>query len=118
MNPLAKEHIRQIDLKKLGVPTVAPLPDVFTADLMPLMIVHGTNALPISRWPKGEYGFTTMKSVTDNEDKSHGGTFVYRGDHPAKWQKSAEDEQLWLRGFWRVPWVINGAKVKCMETNA
>jgi len=42
------------------------------------MLVHGTNALPISRWPNREYGFTTMKSVTDNGDASHGGTFVYR----------------------------------------
>jgi len=118
IDPAAKDNIRQIDLAKLGVPIIAPFPEVFDGDWRPLMLVQGTNALPISRWPKGEYGFTTMKSVTDNGDKTHGGTFVYRDDRPLRWQKALADGQLWLRGFWRVPWVINGAQVKAIDTNA
>ncbi len=118
IDPAAKDHICQIDLAKLGVPIIAPFPEVFDGDWRPLMLVQGTNALPISRWPKGEYGFTTMKSVTDNGDKTHGGTFVYRDDRPLRWQKALADGQLWLRGFWRVPWVINGAQVKAIDTNA
>ena len=114
--PAAKEHVRQIDLAKLGVPTITPFPEVFSGDWRPLQLLFGTNALPISRWPKGEYGFTTMKSVTDNGDATHGGTFVYREDRPVNWQKALAEDQLWLRGFWRVPWVINGAQVKEINT--
>jgi hypothetical protein len=118
LDPQAKTHIRQIDLAKLGIAPIAAFHEVFDGDWRPLMLVQGTNALPISRWPKGEYGFTTMKSVTDNGDKTHGGTFVYRDDRPLRWQKALADGQLWLRGFWRVPWVINGAQVKSIDTNA
>jgi hypothetical protein len=118
LDPAAKDHVRQVDLKKLGVPAIAPFREVFRGDWRPLMVTLGTNSLPISRWPNGEYGFTTMKSVTDNGDATHGGTFVYRDDRPARWQKALADNELWLRGFWRVPWVINGAQVKSIDTNA
>ena len=118
LDPAARTHVRQIDLAKLGVRAIAPFPEVFNGDWRPLMLVMGSNALPISRWPNGEYGFTTMKSVTDNGDATHGGTFVYREDRPTRWQKALDDNQLWLRGFWRVPWVINGAQVKAIDTNA
>jgi hypothetical protein len=118
LDPVAKEHIRLVDLAKLGIPSITAFREVFSGDWRPLMIVQGTNALPISRWPNGEYGFTTMKTVTDNGDTNHGGTFVYREDRPTRWQKALEDNQLWLRGFWRVPWVINGAQVKAIDTNA
>ena len=118
LDPAARDHIRQVDLKKLGVPAIAPFCEVFRGDWRPLMVTLGTNSLPISRWPNGEYGFTTMKSVTDNGDATHGGTFVYRDDRPSRWQKALADNQLWLRGFWRVPWVINGAQVKSIDTNA
>lgn len=118
LDPVAKTHVRQIDLAKLGIPAVTPFREVFNGDWRPLEVVLGTNSLPISRWPNGEYGFTTMKSVTDNGDTTHGGTFVYREDRPARWQKALEENQLWLRGFWRVPWVINGAQVRAIDTNA
>lgn len=118
LDPEAKAHIRQINLAKLGIPAIAPFREVFNGDWRPLMLVQGTNALPISRWPKGEYGFTTMKSVTDNGDATHGGTFIYRDDRPSHWQKALAENELWLRGFWRVPWVINGAQVKAIDTNA
>lgn len=111
----AKSHIRQIDLAKLGVPALPPLPDVFKTDWRPLMLVFGTNALPIARWPKGEYGFTTMKNVIESGDKTHGGSFVYREDRPARWRQSAAEGQLWLRGFWRVPWVLSGARVRAID---
>jgi Right handed beta helix region len=118
LDPDARGHIRQIDLAKLGIPAIAPFRQVFSGDWRPLQVVQGTNSLPISRWPKGEYGFTTMKSVTDNGDTNHGGTFVYREDRPIRWQKALAENELWLRGFWRVPWVINGAQVKAIDTNA
>lgn len=118
LDPQAKAHARQVDLAKLGIATIAPFPQVFSGDWRPLQVTLGSTNLPISRWPKGEYGFTTMKSVTDNGDPTHGGTFVYRDDRPARWQRALADNQLWLRGFWRVPWVINGAQVKAIDTNA
>jgi len=114
----ARSKVRQIDLSKLGITGITPFPQVFSGDWRPLQVVLGTNSLPISRWPNGEYGFTTMKSVTDNGSATNGGTFVYRDDRPVRWQKALADNELWLRGFWRVPWVINGAQVKSIDTNA
>ena len=116
LNPLAQKHVRQIDLVKLGIPKIAQFPETFGENWRPLQIIYGTNSLPISRWPKGEYGFTTMQSVIDNGDKTHGGTFVYRDDRPSHWLKAMQDGGVWLRGFWRVPWVINGAQVKEITT--
>jgi Right handed beta helix region len=107
LDPAARPHVRQIDLAKLGVRPIAAFPEVFSGDWRPLMLVQGIDALPISRWPNGEYGFTTMKSVTDNGDATHGGTFVCREDRPTRWQKALEDN----------PWVINGAQVKAIDTN-
>ena len=78
--------------------------------------MHAGVTLPLSRWPNGEYGFTTMQSVTDNGDATHGGTFVYQGDRPARWLKEMKEDGVWLRGFWRVPWVINGVQVKEINT--
>ena len=118
LDPAAKDHVRQIDLAKLGIHGITPFREVFSGDWRPLQVVLGTDCLPISRWPNGEYGFTTMKSVTDNGDATQGGTFVYRDDRPARWQKALAENELWLRGFWRVPWVINGAQVKAIDTNA
>jgi hypothetical protein len=114
-DPAARAHVRQIDLAKLGIASVKPLPEVFHGNWRPLQVVLGTNSLPISRWPNGEYGFTTMKSVTDNGNATHGGAFVYREDRPTRWQKALADGQLWLRGFWRVPWIINGAQVAAID---
>ena len=118
LDSAARDHVRQIDLGKLGIPGITPFREVFSGEWRPLQVVLGTNSLPISRWPNGEYGFTTMKSVTDNGDATHGGTFVYRDDRPTRWQKALAENELWLRGFWRVPWVINGAQVKSIDTNA
>lgn len=76
-DPAARAHVREIDLAKLGIASLKPLPEVFHGNWKPLQVVFGTNTLPISRWPNGEYGFTTMKSVSDNGNATHGGTFVY-----------------------------------------
>lgn len=69
--------------------------------------------LPISRWPNDGV-FAKIEVVTDNGLKGKGGTFVYRGDEPAKWVGALEDG-VWLRGFWRVPWVIEGVRVSGID---
>ena len=116
INPTAKDHVRQIDLVKLGVQKIAPFAETFGESWRPLELIYRTNSLPMSRWPNGEYGFTTIKSVTENGDKTHGGTFVCREDRPLRWLKAMNDGGVWLRGFWRVPWVINGAQIKEITT--
>ena len=63
----------------------------------------------ISRWPEAGT-FAKMQRVVDNGVDGDGGTFVYREDEPAKWIGAIE-EGVWLRGFWRVPWVIEGVRI-------
>jgi hypothetical protein len=73
--------------------------------------------LPQSRWPNS--GYTTMARVLDSGDfqtrGKRGGRFVYRDDRPANWTRALKDGGVWLRGFWRVPWVIEGVQVASID---
>jgi hypothetical protein len=70
----------------------------------------------ISRWPEAGT-FAKMQRVVDNGVDGDGGTFVYREDEPAKWIGAIE-EGVWLRGFWRVPWVIEGVRISAIDPAA
>ena len=116
LHPAARGKVVEINLAALGV-EVAPLNDDFRKMGLPEIFYRG-KTLPLSRWPNGEV-FTTMEKVTDNGmAPPHGGTFVYRGDEPARWVQALQDEGVWLRGFWRVPWTIEGIKVKSIDPTA
>jgi hypothetical protein len=116
LHPAARGRVMEINLAALGV-EVTPLSDDFRKMGLPEIFYRG-KTLPLSRWPNGEV-FTTMEKVTDNGmEPPHGGTFVYRGDEPTRWVQALQDEGVWLRGFWRVPWTIEGIKVKSIDTTA
>ena len=47
-----------------------------------------------------------------------GGAFHYNdvdADHVSRWQGAINSGGLWLAGYWRVPWQLNGARVSLID---
>ena len=116
--PEARGHIYQIDLAALGVPHRQRPPDIFDdGGGLPDLYCAGVRQ-PISRWPNEEK--TTMARVLDRGDLAkgagtRGGSFIYRGERAARWMEAWKSDQLWLAGFWRVPWDWETVRVKTLD---
>lgn len=106
-----RSKVREVDLRELEI-----MPKRFGETFRGLDLLEvywDGNRQPLSRWP--DTGFAKMETVLDNgivDGKT--GVFVYREEAPARWA-SALDEGLWLRGFWRVPWTIEGVRVASID---
>lgn len=56
---------------------------------------------------------------SDGTQRAVGGAFYYplaEASRVARWSTAMNAGGLWLQGFWRVPWQINGAKVSFIDT--
>lgn len=103
-----RDLVREVSLDEVGL-KVERFKDNFRGIEL-LEVFSNGKRLPLSRWPNGT-SFAQIEEVTDNGIESPAnGTFVYRGENPARW-KSALEDGVWLRGFWRVPWVIEAVRV-------
>jgi len=129
--------IVSLDLDKLGVKNVGPFPDVFDDSgfhRIPDLFLNGMR-LPLSRYPKT--GYLRFEKVLDNaggptdwrnpaasvkkvDPNGPGGTFVYRTEEVPKFEvwKRQLDRGVWLRGFWRVTWVVQGQRVAAIDPAA
>lgn len=117
--PEARGQVVQMDLKAADIKNTKAFADYMRNEKGICNVFFAGQRLPLSRWPNGELGYTTMASVLNSGsfkgNDENGGTFVYREDRPARWQKSLEDGGVWLRGFWRVPWVAETLRVKKID---
>lgn len=102
-----RSKVREVSLENLDM-VVSRFPAKFRG-LELLEVYWNGKRLPISRWPNDGV-FAKIQRVTDNGIEGRGGTFIYREDAPARWM-DALDDGVWLRGFWRVPWVIEAVRV-------
>lgn len=103
-----RDKVRVLPLGDSGL-TARRFPDNFRG-LELLEVQAGGGRLPLSRWPDAGR-FARMAKVLDNGITSDSnGAFVFNEDDVLRWQAAADDG-LWLRGFWRVPWVIEAARV-------
>jgi hypothetical protein len=120
--PEARGHVRELDLDALRVRHSDPLPDWARESVDLFAVFFDDLRLPLSRWPNGEHGYTTMKRVLDSGSFRHrdprGGTFEYREDRPARWQAALAENGVWVRGFWRVPWTAETIRVKAIDPAA
>ncbi len=119
MDPAARGKIVEMDLTAEGIEHAKELPD-YVRDAADLCILFfNGKRLPLSRWPNGEYGYTTMARVISSgnfkANRPDGGVFEYREDRPARWQTALNDGGVWIRGFWRVPWVAETIRVKSID---
>lgn len=117
--PEAKGQLLEYDLTANAVRNAETFPDYQRdpADLCALF--YDGQRLPLSRWPNGSYGYSTMKRVLSSGNmsarKSDGGVFEYREDRPERWQGALAEGGVWIRGFWRVPWVAETLRVKAID---
>jgi hypothetical protein len=110
-----RDNVRWIDLDAAGL-QAGRFKDNFKGIEL-LEVLSGDQRLPISRWPDGGK-YAQMATVLDNGiEPPATGTFVYREDEPARWSAAVADG-LWLRGFWRVPWVIEAVRVGSIDPDA
>ncbi len=109
LRPEVRDRVRRIDLDSMGIK--APrFKDNFRGIEL-IEVFWNNERLPISRWPNT--GYAKIEKVTDNGIVSpFEGSFIFREDEaPSRWTQAAREDGLWLRGFWRVPWVIEAARV-------
>ena len=114
----ARDHVRQVDLKTLGVTAVDEPPLAFRGSALPELFSDGQR-LSIARWPNE--GWVTMGEIIDRgsrtgrDDVQQGGTFIYEGDRPSSW--SVEDG-VWLQGYWCWDWYEESIKVAEIDTSS
>jgi|GEM_PF-242671 len=127
--------IVELDLAKTGVRNMPPYPDVFHDSGIVVDLFCDGHRLPLARYPKK--GYMTIAKVLDNaggptdwrnptasvkkvDPNGPGGTFLYRDGVASKFEtwKGQLDRGVWLRGYWRVAWEIEGIRVKSIDTVA
>ncbi len=115
LDPAARGQVFQLDLAPLKLKTSGPFPDVFR-DGGGLFELFGDGVrLPLSRWPN--HGYSTMERVLDKGEwnsgaPKRGGVFVFRDERAARWKA---DGNLWVNGFWRVPWQPEAVRVAAID---
>jgi hypothetical protein len=108
LDPAVRGKVKRVSLSALGIQTKPFEDNFFGVEL--LEVSWNGKRLPLARWP-GKGGYAKMAKVIDNGlTAKTRGAFLYNEDEPGRWS-AAVAEGLWLRGFWRVPWVIEGVKV-------
>jgi hypothetical protein len=111
LNPTAVGKVLQLDLQSLGLTHAGPFPPVFSDSGGLFELFFNGDRMPLSRWP--DEGYTTIKEVVTNGDKTIPGVFVYRDDRAGRWDPTAG---LWLKGQWRVGWENPAIKVASIDT--
>ena len=112
IHPNAKGKVRFINLQDLGIPIFKEWPGFIDNRGHIFELLHGGQRLQIARWPNHQAA--TMKKVLHNGDKAKklGGVFEYSDESHEKWPV---EKGIWLRGYWRVPWVLQMLKVKSIN---
>ena len=111
MDEAARSHVLELDLSVAGIHTIERYPDMFVGSGGLFQLFSRGKRMPMAQWP--DQGYTTIQEVLDSglAPSPHGGTFVYRGNRPNKWQAALAEHELWVAGFWRVPWVVQAVRV-------
>ena len=111
INPVAKGNIYQFNTKDLGINHTNIFPDNFSDGGGIFELFFDGKRLPLSRWP--DEGYTTMKEVVNPGDNKTPGTFIYQDSTPVdKWEGN---NNIWLKGFWRVGWENPAIKVASID---
>ena len=120
LEPAARGNVFQISLDDLGVTHAKPFPARFNDGGGLFDLYCDGEKQQLSRWPNSDDA--KMKRVLDKgvwsgqpKDR-RGGIFEYEGDRPLRWKAAADAGQLWVAGFWRVPWDFQSVRVKALDT--
>jgi len=103
LDPAARGNVVCAPLAKLNLKHGGPFPPLFSDSGGIFELFWNGHRLPLARWPKSAdpKNWAMMKRAVVNGDAQTGGTFEYRDERPSRW---LENQSLWLKGQWRVPW--------------
>ncbi len=118
LDPAARDSVRSVDLRALGITDLGDYPDSFTAPpVVPELFFDGKR-MPLARWPNGDE-WATVASVVDSgpapwrdHTSQDTGTFAYSGDRPARWTAAPA---VWLYGYWCFDWASETIRVKSID---
>ena len=113
----SRDKIMQADLALLGIAELDDLPDASPGGGRFCELFFNGQRMQLARWPNK--GWATVARVVDRgstprsgETENRGGTFVYEGDRPRRWQV---EHGVWLNGYWCHDWWDECLKVKSID---
>jgi len=106
--PEARSHVRRVDLKALGVGSLADPPDKYRAANGLPEVFYNDRPLTVAQWPND--GWVTIEKVIDRD-----GVFIAREDRMRRWDLAAG---VWLHGYWCHDWSDETIRVKALDPSA
>ncbi len=101
-------------------PNVHPTDDTLTPNLLMDGVAAGVDIPPAGTAATGYLNVAGTYTLGAGGTVQVGGAFHYSlADAPrvARWQTAITRGGLWLAGYWRVPWQLNGVRVGLIDTN-
>ena len=114
----ARDKVRVVDLKEIGIQNVKPYPDSFNDNGGIFELFVNNRRMPIAVYPN-QGGAMTMKQVVENGNAANvDSVFKYREEHQAEHARWAKvlDRGVWMKGYWRVVWQNEAVRVRSIDT--
>ncbi len=111
--PEARNHVIQVDLKKLGLTDYGPVKGGG------LELFFDDRPMTLARWPNE--GFVKITGLVEPDTVNVRGTkgsktgqFMYEGDRPNRWLK---ENDAWVHGYWFWDWSDARQKIESIDTD-
>jgi len=129
LSPAARRHVRQVDLKALGLGRLSPMRSrgfgrpITTGHVE--LFVDG-EPQTVARWPNAdaEDPFVRIAGYPEGKGRDDGhGTdlgilkegFFYEGDRPRRW---ATTDDAWIHGYWAYDWANSYERIASIDVEA
>jgi len=120
IDPAARSHMMQVDLKTLGITNLPAFPVAYHGVPPGPELFCNEQRLTLARWPN--QGWTTIARIVesgsrprDGDQRGLTGAFEYSGDRPARWQTA---DGVWLQGYWCYDWYDEVIQVAAINPNS
>lgn len=107
-------------LKLSRYPNVHPTDDTLTPNLLMDGVAAGADIPPAGSTATGYLNVAGTYTLGAGGTAQVGGAFHYSvadAARVARWQTAITRGGLWLAGYWRVPWQLNGVRVSLIDTD-
>lgn len=106
LDPAARGHVVQADLRALGLAELPQFPVAYHGVPPGPEVFFNDRRLSLARWPNT--GWATIVHILepgsrprDGDRRGLTGSFEYSGDRPARWRTA---DGVWLQGYWCYDW--------------
>ncbi len=120
LDPGARGHVVQADLRALGVTNLPPFPVAYHGPPPGPEVFFDEERLILARWPNE--GWATIARIVeagsrprDGDQRGLAGSFEYAGERPARWQVA---DGVWLQGCWCYDWYDEVIQVAAVDPAA